>query len=97
MRAEDRAAKPGRIVAFFEDLEAKVAFAAHLERSGHRDEALLLTCCYVEGLGNSLALSQRGAESFVEALRLHGGDCRFDLILPTYLSASLPYKSTHER
>jgi hypothetical protein len=94
MRAEDRAAKLGMIVAFFENLEAKIAFAAHLERSGHLDEALLLTCCYIEGLGNSLALSQGGAESFVEALRLHGGDSRFDLIIPTYLSASLPYKST---
>jgi hypothetical protein len=94
MRAEDRSAKLEMIAAYFEDLKAKIAFAADLERSGHGDEAFVLTCCYIEGLANGLALARGGAESFVEAIRLHGGDSRFDLILPTYLSASLPYKST---
>jgi len=92
--AEDLVAKKGFIEAFFEDLDAKIAFTDELHATGHEDEARLLCCTYIEALGNGLSSVQLGgAASFSNVLEAHGGEPTLALIHPKALKESLPYGS----
>lgn len=92
--AEDLAAKQRFMEAFFDDLQRRVALTEELLEREFGDEARLLCCCYIEGLGNWLNPSgPQGVAAFVKAMTEHGGDPRLALILPERLGASLPPKN----
>ena len=93
--AEDLAANRLAIEAFFEDLEQKALFTDSLYQDGHKDEAQLLCCCYIEACGNGLAATSTvGAECFTKVLTDHGEEPVLELIHPRAIQESLPYKST---
>jgi hypothetical protein len=97
MNQQDSADKKFFIEAFFEDLKNRAAFTQELEDSGHDNEARLLCCCYIEGLGNWLYQPNTStAQNFVTALRDHGGEPTLALILPPRLDRALPYKSASQ-
>lgn len=92
---EDLTAKRRFIEAYFEDLDQKACFTDRLNEKGHKDEALLLCCCYIEAVGNGLAATSAGyAENFASVLMEHGGEPVLALIHPRKVKESLPYKST---
>lgn len=92
---DDLAAKKDFIEAFFEELEKKAALTDRLFAEGHKDEARLLCCCYIEALGTGLDPSDgSGARNFASILVDHGAEPVLGLIHPKALRNSLPYKST---
>lgn len=66
-------AKSSFIEAYFADLEEKSRFTLELSENGHRDEALLLCCTYIETLGNFLYWPhQHSRLNFARLLVEHG-------------------------
>jgi len=95
---EDLAAKIGFIKAFFDDLEEKVAFAKTLYQGGRRDEGRLLTCVYIESLGNGIYHpSQKFASNFCRALIEHSDEALFTIVLPHWLLTKLPWGSASQQ
>ncbi len=92
--AEDLAAKKEFIEAFFDELQQRVDLTGKLARD-FGNEARLLCCCHIEGLGNWLNPNLAGgpARVFVKVVADHGGDPRLLLVLPKRLADSLPWKS----
>jgi hypothetical protein len=75
VRDENREGKLRAIEAYFEDLQRRSDFLEELDRKGHRSEALLLCCCYIEALGGNLYWPDEGsARNFVRLLQEHGGE-----------------------
>lgn len=75
MRPEDREAKAEFIQAYFEDLQQRVMLLPRLDAANHRDEALLLCCCYIDGLAGSLYWPEEAsARNFSKILEEHGGE-----------------------
>jgi len=72
---------------FFGKWVARVTFLDQLAAQGHEEEALLLACCYVETLGNSLYADKReeSKRTFVRVLAEHGGNAAFGLVHPNQL------------
>jgi len=63
------------IKASIEEVKQRIAFLVKLTRSGHKKEALLLCCCYIEGFGNHLYWSdEQSAKNFVRILKECGGE-----------------------
>jgi hypothetical protein len=92
--AEDLAAKQRFIEAFFDDLQQRVNLTEELFERDLGNEARLLCCCHIEGLGNWLNPDlPAGARTFVKVVADHGGDPELVLILPKRLTDSLPWKS----
>jgi len=59
--------------AFFDDLDARVAYLPTLHTSGHGNEAMLLCCCYIDGLASYLFPQDEGSHrNFVRAIREYG-------------------------
>jgi hypothetical protein len=83
---ENQKAKLKFIEAYFDDLERKIAFLEELFRDNHKEEALLLCCCYIEGLGNYLYWHEEGCwKNFVRILIEHGNNRIFCHIHPLQL------------
>jgi hypothetical protein len=75
MRAEDREAKREFVRAYFEYLTRRIALVPRLHKGDYENDALLLCCCYIDGLGVSLYWPQEGsARNFVRVLQEHGGE-----------------------
>ena len=86
MNAEDRQTKLQFIKAFFKEMEQRTAFLHDLFRNRHRDEALLLCCCYIEGIGNYFFYPDKGSrENFVRILKKYSGNELFWHIHPKQL------------
>jgi hypothetical protein len=72
---EDRKAKAEFIDAYFADLERRIALLPRLHAANYKDEALLLCCCYIDGLATNLYWPEEGsARNFVRVLQEHGGE-----------------------
>ena len=70
-------AKESFLDASLKDLDNKIKFLCELEDSGHPDEALLLCCCYIEGLAFSIYWpdhSQQYSLAFFKVLKEHGDE-----------------------
>ena len=75
MTSEDRKAKAEFIEAYFTDLERRIALLPHLHATNYQSEALLLCCCYIDGLASSLYWPDEGsARNFVRVLQEHSGE-----------------------
>jgi hypothetical protein len=75
MDKEDKEAKLLIVKAYFEDLEHKIAFLDELFANNRSDEALLLCCCYIEGIANRLYSQDKdGFKNFVRLLKEYGGE-----------------------
>lgn len=75
MRDEDIKAKASSIDAYFDDLRQRVDLLPKLYAAGYENEALLLCCCYIEGLGSSLYWREEAsAHNFVRILEEHGSE-----------------------
>ncbi len=71
----DLQAKARFIEAYFKDLCARITFLEELHGSNHADEAMLLCCCYIDGLANNLNVDDPSSHrNFVRVLREHGGE-----------------------
>jgi hypothetical protein len=87
-------AKRYLIRAYLDDLSGRVAFLAELVSSGHRQEALILCCVYLDGIGNWLdGFAGKSGENFCRTLINLGGESTLSLVLPKRLRESLPWKS----
>jgi hypothetical protein len=75
MRDEDVTAKANFIAAYFDDLRQRVDLLPKLHAAGYENEALLLCCCYIEGLGSSLYWpKEASAHNFVRILEEYGSE-----------------------
>ena len=70
---------------FLEDLEKKAAFLKELYEKGNKDEALLLCCCYIDGLANNLYGGKRSNKNFIRAMEEFGEEKHWGLIHPDQL------------
>lgn len=71
---ENQRAKLKSISAFFDNLDMKIKFLVELANSGHRDEAFLLCCCYIDWLGLGFWRNEGSCFSFVQVLTKYGGE-----------------------
>jgi hypothetical protein len=95
MTPEDLEAKRTFIVAFFDELDTKIAFLEQLTENGNGDEARMLCVCYLDGLSNWLCHdSSQLARNFVHTLTSFSKETLFRVIVPAWLLKSLPWKST---
>ena len=95
---EDLAAKLGFIAAFFDDLLDKAAYCATLYHGNRDDEARLLTCVYLESLGNGVFHpSTRYAANFCHLLAAYGDTPRLSLVTPRWLLDRLPWRSANQQ
>lgn len=70
---EENSQKIFFIKAFFNDRQKKIDFLLELKVQGHSFEALLLCCCYIDGLASSLYWPAKKSEKhFVRVLECHG-------------------------
>ena len=66
-------AKLSFIEAFFDGLKERIAYLRELNEGGHDSEAMLLCCCYIDGLANHLYTGDDGSHrNFVRAIREFG-------------------------
>jgi len=93
MTTSDAGAKRRFIEALFEELGRKIDFLPELQMSGKLDEAMMLCCVYLDGLGNWLSGAPGTARNFCLALMNHGGEEALTLVLPHLLVEQLPWKS----
>lgn len=71
------------IKAYFDDLEGRIAFLKQLHQDGHRDEALMLCCCYIEAIGSRKHYqSDRKAKNYAKILEEESGNPLFSLVHP---------------
>lgn len=90
---ENHKAKLEFIRAFFDDLDAKIAFLDDLHKKGHRDEAQVLCACYIDWLSSALYWPEECNNfNFVRVLKEHGGEDIFSYIHPKMLEDSLHKK-----
>jgi len=83
---ENEKAKYKFIRAYFDELDRRIIFLEELFRNKHRNEALLLCCCYIEGLGSSLYWPNEGScQNFVRVLKEYGEVELFNAIHPKQL------------
>ena len=70
---EDLEAKLGFIEAYFDDLRGRIDFLSELRDAGHQKEAMLLCCCYIDGLANRLYWPDTAThKNFVRAIAEFG-------------------------
>jgi hypothetical protein len=86
---ENKRGKLNFISAFFNDLDIKIKFLIELADSGHRDEAFLLSCCYIDWLELGFWPNEGRYFSFVQVLRQYGGEEVFLYIHPKMLEEAL--------
>ncbi|MFQ5486779.1 MAG: hypothetical protein ACE5DO_15805, partial [Desulfobacterales bacterium] len=83
---------------FFDDRQKKIDFLLKLKEQGRSFEAMLLCCCYIEGLANSLYWPcEKSKENFVIVLECHGEEeiltCIHTTQLKKFLESSKASKS----
>ncbi len=83
------------IEAYFGEISARAAFLDELRARGHFREALLLCCCYIDGLASGLYGPARGPhENFVRVIRELGGNDVLNRVHPvklrTWLNSRAP-------
>lgn len=85
-------AKKEFILAFFDDMDDKIAFLDKLYKAGHKDEAQILSACYIDGFSSNLYRQEKKGNkfNFIKALKEHGGEDIFSLIHPQMLVDDLP-------
>ncbi len=94
---ENREAKLGSIVSYFQDLEEKIEFLFELSKSGRSDEARILCSCYIDHLASLLYGSEKGNKFvFVQALKEFGGEEVFSCIHPRMLEQEISKKKSRE-
>ncbi len=94
MTPDDVQAKERYIKDYFDALDLRIRFTSELKAGGHRHEAMLLCCCYIEGIANHLARnSDSSAKNFCEALTQYGGEPVFQLVFPQRALEHFPWKS----
>jgi len=87
---ESQADKTFMIKAYFDDLEERIAFLKELNEGDHKDEALMLCCCYIEALGSrQYHESDRKAKNYSRILEEYGGNYIFALVHPKQLKRVL--------
>jgi len=91
---DDDSRRAGRrefIDAYLSDLDERVQFTDELFRMGRRQEALLLCCCYIDGLGRGLYYGSPGGShrKFVRIVSELGGLEFLGLIHPRKLMIAL--------
>jgi hypothetical protein len=87
---ENQADKTFFIKAYFDDLEKKIGFLKELKEGSHKDEALMLCCCYIEALGSmQYHQSERKAKNYSMILRESAGNDIFGLVHPKQLKVVL--------
>ena len=86
---ENQRAKLKSISAFFDNLDMKIKFLVELANSGHRDEAFLLCCCYIDWLGLGFWPNEGSHFSFVHVLTEYGGEEVLLCIHPKMLEEAL--------
>jgi len=75
MGSGNHEAKARIIEGYFSDLERRVRVLPELYDAGYPDEALLVCCCYIEGMGGNLYWPDEGiARNFVRVLEEYGGE-----------------------
>lgn len=76
---------------YLSGLDERIRYLEWLTRHYGRYEALLLCCCYIDGLGNVIYLSEDlgSHKGFVRVIREHGGDPYLPLIHPRHMLITL--------
>jgi len=93
---ENLQAKVNFIKAFFDDLDNRIAFLGDLYTSGRRDEARVLSSCYIDGLASALYWpEERNNFNFVRALKEYGSEEIFRYIHPKMLEDALLKKAAN--
>ena len=77
------------IKAYFDDLENRVDFLKELRNRCHRDEALMLCCCYIEALGNRQYQDSNNKKNFYKILIEFSGNGIFEFVHPKQLKKVL--------
>ena len=81
------------IKAYFDDLQSRVAFLAELHAMGRSNEALMLCCCYIEGLGTRASGDPKPkAKNYCSILAQNGGNEIWKLVHPKQLRIWLSSK-----
>jgi hypothetical protein len=87
---ENQRAKMQFIVAFFDDFDKKVSYLEELYRSKHRDEARILSSCYIDKLASALYWPNNKTNlNYVRIFREHSGKEIFSHIHPKMLIEAL--------
>jgi hypothetical protein len=90
MQDEDIKAKASFIEAYFDDLRQRIDLLPQLHAGEYENEALLLCCCYIEGLGSSLYWPhEASARNIVRILEEHGSEEMLWHIHPRQLLSAL--------
>ncbi len=86
------------IVAFFDDMDDKIAFLDELYKLGRKDEANILSARYIDGFASYLYWQEkRNKFNFIKILKEHGSENIFSLIHPKMLIDDLPDGKKWER
>ncbi len=88
---QNESAKGRFIEAYFFNLERRIKLTKSLyEKQDAKPEALLLCCCYIEGIGNWFYSEQGATETFVRVLRERGDEPFLLSVHPKRLAEALP-------
>lgn len=83
---------------FFDVRQKKIDFLLELNDQGHSSEALLLCCCYIDGLASSLYRPcERYSYNFVRVLKEHGESEIFACIHTVQLESFLKSKRAEKK
>lgn len=95
MSYDDVQAKQRYMKDYFDALDQRIGFTSELNAKGHRHEAMLLCCCYIEGIANYRAQNcdTSSAKNFCETLTQHGGEPVFRLVFPRRALEHFPWGS----
>lgn len=74
MTDQNAQAKQRFMKSFFEAYRKRCDVLPQLRANGYPNEAMLVCCCYIEGLGNWFYGDERYHRNFVRVLREHGGE-----------------------
>jgi len=77
------------IKAYFDDLEKRISFLYELCHSDHKNEALMLCCCYIEALGNRRYNSRNSSKNYSMILQECSGNSLFAYVHPKQLKEVL--------
>lgn len=75
------------IKAYFDDLQRRVSFLPELYAMGRRNEALMLTCCYIEALGTRRFRHESKIRNYCQILCEYGGFECWRLIHPKLIQS----------
>jgi hypothetical protein len=78
------------IQAYFDELEQRIAFLKELNEGGHKSEALMLCCCYIEALGTrKYHEPEKKSKNYSQVLQEYGGNDLFEFVHPEQLKRVL--------